>query len=117
MPPKKKTGNELLAQGSSQATGGQVLTTAQTTIQTTHITQIAHPQPSVEPRSATIETRRPEDLVEQPTTQVEVLTMNTSAPNTQPPHQYQAIENQEDQQQDSEEETKAVIEDEVTRIH
>jgi hypothetical protein len=43
--------------------------------------------------------------------------MNTSAPNTQPPHQYQAIENQEDQQQDSEEETKAVIEDEVTRIH
>jgi hypothetical protein len=109
MPPKKKTGNELLAQGSSQATGGQVLTTAQTTIQTTHITQIAHPQPSVEPRSATI--------VEQPTTQVEVLTMNTSAPNTQPLHQYQAIENQEDQQQDSEEETKAIIEDEVTRIH
>jgi hypothetical protein len=84
MPPKKKIGKELLAEGSSQVAGDQLLTTAQTTIQSTHISQIAHPQPSVEPRPTTTETRRLKDPVEQPATQAEVLTMNTSGPNTQP---------------------------------
>jgi hypothetical protein len=57
--------------------------------------------------------------MEQLTTKVEVLTMNTSAPNTvpSPPHQHQTIETQEGLHQDSEEEIKAVIEDELVRLH
>jgi cation transport regulator ChaC len=51
--------------------------------------------------------------VEQPTTQAEVFAMNTSAQNTQPLHQHQETENQEDQQHDSEEEIEAIIEDEL----
>jgi hypothetical protein len=39
--------------------------------------------------------------------------MNTSAPITQPPLQHEETETQEDQQQDSEEEIKAIIEDEL----
>jgi hypothetical protein len=70
MPPQKKTGKELLTEGSSQAVGGQVLTIAQTTTKTTHIPPN---NPSIEPCLATTETRRPEDLVEQSTTQEEVL--------------------------------------------
>jgi hypothetical protein len=85
MPPKKKLGKELPAESSSQAAGEQIPTTAQTTTQTTHISQMAHPQTTTEPRPATTETRRPEDLVEQPATQVEVLAMNTSMSNIQPP--------------------------------
>jgi hypothetical protein len=56
--------------------------------------------------------------VKQPTTQVEVLVMNTSAPNIvpPPPHQHQTIKTQEDLQQDSEEEIKAVIEDELVHL-
>jgi hypothetical protein len=45
MPPKKRLRKELPAEGSSQAVGEQVPTTAQTTTQTTHILQILHPQP------------------------------------------------------------------------
>jgi hypothetical protein len=59
---------KVLAEWSSQVVEGQVLTTAQTT----------------EPCLATIETRRPKDPMEQPATQAEVFTMNTSAQNTQP---------------------------------
>jgi hypothetical protein len=61
MPPKKRFGKELSAEGSSHATKGQVFTTAQTNIQTTHIPQIAHPQPTTETHVATTEPRRPED--------------------------------------------------------
>jgi predicted KAP-like P-loop ATPase len=44
--------------------------------------------------------------------------MNTLAPNIAPPplHQHQTIETQEDLQQDSEEEIKAVIKDELARL-
>jgi hypothetical protein len=42
--------------------------------------------------------------------------MNTSAPSTQPPLRHQEIETQVDQQQDSEEEIKAIIEDELSRL-
>jgi hypothetical protein len=54
--------------------------------------------------------------VEQPATQVEVLTMNTSAPNVQPPFQHQETEAQEDPHQDSEEEIEAIIKDELVRL-
>jgi hypothetical protein len=47
---------------------------------------------------------------------VEVLARNTSTPSTQQPIKPQEIETQEDQQQDSEEEIKAIIEDELTRL-
>jgi hypothetical protein len=101
MPAKKRPEKELLAEDSSQAAGDQVFTTAETTNQTTHIPQTAHPQPSTEPHVASIEARRPEDPVEQPTTQAEVLVMNSSALNTlpPPPQQQQAIKIQKDQQQ------------------
>jgi hypothetical protein len=51
--------------------------------------------------------------------QTVVLTLNTSTPNTMPLplHQHQTIETQEDLQQDSEEEIKAIIEDELARLH
>jgi hypothetical protein len=56
--------------------------------------------------------------MEQPTSQTEVLTMNTSAPNTVPPplHQHQTIKTQEDLQQDSEEEIEVVIKDELVHL-
>jgi hypothetical protein len=85
MPPKKKLGKELLAEGSSQATGAQVLKTTQA---------ITQPQTSVDPRIATAETGRPEEPSQQPT-------------------QLQETEAQEDQQQDSKEEIEAIIEDEL----
>jgi ABC-type Fe2+-enterobactin transport system substrate-binding protein len=106
MPPKKKLGKELPVEGSSQAVGEQVPTTAQTT---THIPQTLHPQPSTNLHAATA------NLTEQSTAQAEVLVMNTSTPNTAPPpsHQYQTIETKEDMLQASEEEIEAVIEDEL----
>jgi ABC-type Fe2+-enterobactin transport system substrate-binding protein len=110
MPPKKKLGKELPVEGSSQAVGEQVPTTAQTT---THIPQTLHPQPSTNFHAATA------NLTEQSTAQAEVLVMNTSTPNTAPPpsHQYQTIETKEDMLQASEEEIEAVIEDELVRLH
>jgi hypothetical protein len=68
MSPKKKTGKELPVEGSSQAARGRDLTIAQTTIETKQISQIAHPQPSAEPHPTTTESKRHEDLVEQPVT-------------------------------------------------
>jgi hypothetical protein len=119
MPPKKRLGKELPVEGSSQAAGEQVPTTTHTIIQTTHIPQIVHPQPSTEFHTATTEARRPKDLVEQPTTQAEVLAMNTSPQNTMPapPHQHQTIKTQEGLQQDSEEEIEAVIKDDLVCLH
>jgi hypothetical protein len=57
--------------------------------------------------------------VEQPTTQAEVLAMNTSPQNTMPapPHQHQTIKTQEGLQQDSEEEIEAVIKDDLVCLH
>jgi hypothetical protein len=52
MPPKKKLGNELSVEGSSQAARAQVLKTTQA---------ITQPQTSAYPRIATVETRRPEE--------------------------------------------------------
>jgi hypothetical protein len=99
MPPKKRLGKELPAEGSSHPAGEQVSTTAQTTIQITHIPQTLPSQPSTKFHAVTI------DPMEQPTAQAEVLVMNTSALNTvpPPPHQHQTIKAQEDLQQDSEE--------------
>jgi hypothetical protein len=42
--------------------------------------------------------------------------MNTWAPSTQPPLQHQETKTQEDQQQHSLEEIKAIIEDELARL-
>jgi hypothetical protein len=91
MSPKKKPEKELLVEGSSQAEGQQVLTTAQTAIQTIHIPQTLHPQPSINLHTTAT------NLLDQPTTQAEVLALNTTAPNTipQPSHQNQTIEIQE----------------------
>jgi hypothetical protein len=78
MPPKTRSRKELPTEGSSQTVGGQIFTTTETTVQTTHIPQTTHPNPSTKLHEATIEARRPEDLVEPPTTQAEVFVMNTS---------------------------------------
>jgi hypothetical protein len=104
MSPEKRLGKELSAEGTSQAAGEKVPTTAQTTI--------PPPQQSTKFHAATT------DPMEQPIGQAEVLVMNTSAPNTVPPplHQHQTIEALEDLQQDSEEEIKAVIEDELVHL-
>jgi hypothetical protein len=112
MPPEKKPRKELPIESSSQATTEQITTTDQATTQTTHIPQTLHPQPSTNLHAAIA------DSIEQPTAQVEVLIMNTSAPNTAPPpsRQHQTIETQEDLQQGLEKEIKAVIEDELARL-
>jgi hypothetical protein len=70
------------------------------------------------PHEATIEAERPEDPAGQPTTQAEVFATNVSSLNTLPPssQQHQGIETQDDQQQDSEEEIEAIIEDELVHI-
>jgi hypothetical protein len=88
--------------------GGQVYETTQTTTQL---------QTSAEPRPATTKTKRPEEPLEQPPTQVEVFIMNTSTLSTQQQPQRQETKAQEDQQQDSDEEIEAIIEDELTRLH
>jgi hypothetical protein len=90
MSPKKKPEKELPVEGSSQAEE-QVLTTAQAAIQTIHIPQTLHPQPSINLHTTAT------NLLDQPTTQAEVLALNTTAPNTipQPSHQNQTIEIQE----------------------
>jgi hypothetical protein len=119
MPPKKRFGKELPVEGSSQADEGQVLSTAEATVQTTHIPQITHPHTSTTPHGATIEVGRPEYPAGKPTTQAEVFDTKASALNTLPPpsQQHQGIKTQEDQQQDSEEEIKAIIEDELACLH
>jgi murein L,D-transpeptidase YcbB/YkuD len=104
-----RLGNKLPTEGTSQAAGDQLPTIAQTTTQITHMSQTLHPQPSTNPHAADA------DSTEQPIAQTEVLAMNTSAPNP-PSHQHQTREIQEDLQQDSEEEIKAIIEDELTRF-
>jgi hypothetical protein len=113
MPPRKRLGKELSAEGSSQAAREQVPTTIQTTTHSLHIPQKLHPQPSTNIYAVAV------DPTEQPLAQAEVLTMNTSVLDTAPPtsHQYQTIEIQEDLQQDSEEEIEAVIKDELACLH
>jgi hypothetical protein len=71
MTPKKRLGEELLIEDSSQAAGVQVLKTA------------TQPQISVVPHVAMGETKRPEEPPCQPSTQAEVTAMNTSAPNNE----------------------------------
>jgi hypothetical protein len=105
MPPRKRPRKEFPTEDSSQAIGVQVLKT------------ITQPQISIEPHAATEETRRPEEPPRQPTTQAEVPAMNISAPNTERSTQHQETKAQEDQQQDSKEEIKAVIEDELACLH
>jgi hypothetical protein len=105
MPPKKRHGKPYLTEGSSQEARGQVLETT------------TQPQASIEPRPATIDTRRPRKPLEQPATQAEASPMNTSEPSTQPPLQHQDTETQDDQQQDSKEEIEAIIEDELTCLY
>jgi hypothetical protein len=64
MPSKKRHGKELLLEGSSQAVGGQVYGTTQTTTQL---------QTSAELHPITAETKRPREPLEQPPTQVDVI--------------------------------------------
>jgi hypothetical protein len=114
---KKRLGKEPPAEGSSQVTEEQALTTAQTTIQTTHIPQTLHLQPSTNLHRTTTYP------IEQPRTQTEVLGLDTSTANTtllpshQHQHQHQTIEMEEDLQQDSEEEIKAVIKDKLALLY
>jgi hypothetical protein len=105
MPPKKRPGKELPTKESSQAVGAQVLEIA------------TKPQTTIEPHLAIAKTRRPKEPPHQPATQAEVVAINTSIPNTQQPTQHKDTEVQEDQQQDSEEEIDAVIEDELAYLH
>jgi hypothetical protein len=107
MPPKKRSGNELLVEGPAQGTGAPTLETTQTTTQ---------PPPSSEPQQTTMEVGRPNQPPQQPPNQAEVLAMNTSVQNTQHPNQPQNIEAQEDLEQDSKEEIEAIIEDELARL-
>jgi hypothetical protein len=106
MPTEKRPGKYYPAEGSSQAAGGQVLETT------------TQPQASAEPHPAMGDIRRPGEPPEQPTGHAEAPPpINTSRPSTQPPLHHQETETQEDQQQDSEEEIKAIIEDELARLH
>jgi hypothetical protein len=96
MPPKKKLRKELPVDGPSQSI--EALTLETTT----------QPPPSSEPQQTTTEVGRPDQPPPQPPNQAEVLAMNTSAQNTQHPNQLQNTEAQEDLEQDSEEEIKAI---------
>jgi hypothetical protein len=109
MPPKKRLRKEPLAEGSIHVAKEQVPTTTQTTTQATHIPQTLHLQPSRNLHTTAT------DPIEQLATQTDILTLNTSAPNNipLPPHQHQTIKTQEELQQDSEEEIKEIIEDEL----
>jgi hypothetical protein len=89
MPPNKRPGKELSLKGPSQAAGGQVHDTTQTTTQL---------QTFAKPRPVTAETRRPREPPEQPPTHVEVPVMNTSTLSTQQQSQHQEMKAQEDQQ-------------------
>jgi hypothetical protein len=104
MPPKKRPGKDYPAEGSSQAVVGQVLETT------------TQPQAFTEPRPAMADTGRPGEPPEQPAVHAKVPPMNTSMPSTQPPLQHRETKTQEDQQQDSEEEIKAIIEDELAHL-
>jgi hypothetical protein len=84
MPLKKRPGKDHPAEGSSQATGGQVLETT------------TQPQVSAEPRPTAADTRRPREPPEQQAAQAEAPPMNTFAPITQPPLQHQETEAQVD---------------------
>jgi hypothetical protein len=110
---KRDSEKELSIEGSSQVAKEHVSTTAQTTIQSTHILQTLHPQPSTNLHATTA------DPIEHLTAQTDVLAMNTSAPNTvsSPSHQHQTIKTQEYLQQDFEEEIEAVIEDKLALLH
>jgi hypothetical protein len=102
MPPKNRVGKDPPTEGSSQTAEEQVLTTAQT----------LHPQPPTNLHTIAI------DLTKQSATQTEVLTLNTSVPNTIPlsGHQHQTIKTQEDLQQDSNEEIEVIIKDELAHL-
>jgi hypothetical protein len=105
MPLTKRLGKELPLKGPSEMVISQVHGTTQT------ITQL---QTSVEPRLATVETRRLGEPPEQPPIQVEMPIMNTSTLSIQQQPQHQETEAHEDQQQDSDEEIEAIIKDELT---
>jgi hypothetical protein len=107
MPPKKRAGREPLAANPSQTSEGQ---SAETTQATSHLQIASQPNPTV------TETESPEEPPYQPSTQAEVLNMNTSAPTTQHPTQHQSNENQEESVQDSKEEIETVIENELARL-
>jgi hypothetical protein len=73
MPPKKMPGKELSVDGPSQSTGALTLETTQTTTQ---------PPPSSEPQEATAKVGRPDQPLQQPPNQAEVLAMKTSMQTT-----------------------------------
>jgi hypothetical protein len=63
-----------------------------------------------------MEVRRPDQPPQQTPNQAEVLAMNTPTETTQHPNRLQNTEAQEDLEQDSKEEIKAIIEDELARL-
>jgi hypothetical protein len=108
MPPKKRSGKELLVEGPLQGTGAQTLEATQATTQQQIFSL---------PPQATTEVKRLEEPPQQPPRQAEVLTIHTSTPTIQHPSQQQNSEAQSEPEQDSEEEIEAVIEDELVRLH
>jgi hypothetical protein len=77
MPPKKKPGKELSADSPSQSIRAPTLKTTQIATQ---------PPPSSEPQQAIVELGRPDQPLQQPQNQAEVLAMNTSMQTTQHPN-------------------------------
>jgi hypothetical protein len=116
MPPKKRPVKEPPAKC-------QDLTTAEATILTTHIPQTSDPHTSTESHATAVNERRPEGLARQQSTQAKVFATNTATPDLPPslsqqqqhhnPDLHRETKAQEDQHQDSEDEIKAIIEDEL----
>jgi hypothetical protein len=103
------------------------LTTAEVTIQTTHIPKTSNPHTSTESHTVVVDARRPKGPAGQPSTQAEVFATNTDAWNLSPSSSQQQqqhnqdlhweTEAQEDQHQDSEDELEAVIEEVLASLH
>jgi hypothetical protein len=105
---------EPLAEGSSQGVGGHVFTTIEASNPTTQIPHSTHPHTSTQSHDVSIDTRRPEGPVGQPSAQEEAFTIDPAVQNQYP---HQQTETLEDALQDSEEEIEAVIEDELVHLH
>jgi hypothetical protein len=106
MSPKKRPAKEPPVEGPSQAGTDQDHNIIEVSILTTHIPQTNHPHISTESHTAAPNTRR----YEGPNTAIPYLPPQ----NSQDPQLEAEVSN--DQHQDSEEEIKAIIENELTRL-
>jgi hypothetical protein len=91
-----------------------VLTTTEASNPTAQIPHPTHPKTSSQPHDISIDTRRPEGLAGQQSTQEEAFTTDVEAQNQEP---HQQIETLEDVLQDFEEEIEVVVEDELVCLH